>query len=140
MEHFPIHDLFVKALEKHDAGDLTRLPVLSFDDHILRQFGFVEAIWLSPNFMTDMVLREIADEVWALITGQVTFTWHDLRSTSPTFGSSFQLTCEEPTLVLVPFGVEFSQRTNSEPAFLLRFSTHPENDSEYPQSKNRSVT
>ena len=50
-----------------------------------------------------MKARDTADEVWAVIDGQATFEWEDLRESSPTSGAKASLSLREPTTVLVPF-------------------------------------
>lgn len=120
----PIHDLYIRKLQPQNSEEGFYLPILSEDDHLLRRFGATEIIHLKSNSKSKMRLRVMADEIWALLEGQVHFTWHDLRLTSPSHGCWHQLSCKEPTLVLVPFGVAFGQQTEESPALLLRIMTH----------------
>jgi hypothetical protein len=123
---YPIHDLYVRKLESTITKGVTSLPLLSFDDHLLRRFGFAEKISLAANHQGCMKVREVADEIWVCIEGKVQFHWWDCREDSPTKGQKFELMIEEPTLVLVPFGVAFGIRTMDGPAHVIRFSTHQE--------------
>ena len=121
---FPIHDLFAKPLVERASPSDTRLPLLTYRDHLLRRFGLAELVRLEPEAQTETRSRQVADEVWALADGQVEFSWHDLREGSPTQGAQFVLRCDRPTLVLVPFGVAFSVRALKHPAELIRLATH----------------
>jgi hypothetical protein len=124
----PIHDLFIRKLDTIEEDGEIRLPVLSYNDHLLRRFGYAETVQLEPGPRDTMKIREVADEVWALIYGKVRFIWHDLRSTSPTREQKYDTVCEEPTQVLVPFGVAFGIEALEEPALLLRLASHMEEE------------
>ena len=123
---FPIHDLFVRKLEVHDEGRGIRIPLLSFNDHLLRRFGFVESVHLEPGHLRKMQVRAVADETWALIEGKVRFGWIDLRPSSPTNGQKYNLISDTPILVLAPFGVAFGVEALEKPALLLRLASHTE--------------
>ena len=125
---FPIHDLFIRKLDIIEGDGEVRIPILSFNDHLLRRFGFAESVQLEPGPRSTMKIREVADEIWALIYGKVRYVWHDLRSTSPTRQQKFTMICEEPTQVLVPFGVAFGVEALEEPALLLRLASHTEGE------------
>jgi dTDP-4-dehydrorhamnose 3,5-epimerase-like enzyme len=105
---------------------MTIFNVLQVEDHLLRRFGQVQVIRKSPGRSETLYLREVADEVWAIIEGQVEFAWHDLRQDSPSRGHWHHLHTENPTLVLAPFGVAFGCRALEEPALLIRLSSHTE--------------
>jgi dTDP-4-dehydrorhamnose 3,5-epimerase-like enzyme len=122
----PIHDLFIRELTSEETEGLTKFHVLRADDHILRRFGQVQVFRKSPRRSETLCLREVADEVWALIEGKVEFTWHDLRQDSPTHDNRHRLRTETPTLVLAPFGVAFGCRALEDTALLIRLSTHAE--------------
>jgi dTDP-4-dehydrorhamnose 3,5-epimerase-like enzyme len=124
----PIHDLYIRELSMEETDGLTKFHVLSDQDHLLRRFGQVQVIRKSPGRSETLCLREVADEVWALIEGQVEFAWHDLRQDSPSQGHRHNLHAETPTLVLAPFGVAFGCRALKDPAFLIRLSTHAEGE------------
>lgn len=123
-EDYPIHDLYIEPIspETFEAG--TRWIALRHEDHLLRRFGQAEVVRTLPGHTSEKILHEAADEVWSLIEGEVEFVWHDLRQDSPTYDQRHSHRCDEPTLVLAPFGVEFGYSTFNSPALLLRLSTH----------------
>ena len=124
----PIHDLYIRELTVEETERLTKFNVLSEEDHLLRRFGQVQVIRKSPGRDEPLCLREVADEVWALIEGQVEFAWHDLRLGSPTHDHWQRFRTEAPTLVLAPFGVAFGCRALENPALIIRLSTHIEGE------------
>lgn len=124
---YPIHDLVVRPLERseHGAGEAMRL--VGYSDHLLRRFGLAEW-WRLPGDGERLPrLRPVADELWALVGGRVQFSWNDQRDDSPTRGQNFELDCDQPTLVLAPFGVLFGIRALGGPAELVRLATHEDN-------------
>jgi dTDP-4-dehydrorhamnose 3,5-epimerase-like enzyme len=121
---YPIHDLFIRTLHLEQDSTGVKLEVLRYSDHLLRRFGFAEIVFLESDQARPAELRNIADEVWVLVKGSAQFRWRDQRSSSPTHEATYQLDCDQPTLVLVPFGVEFEVRAVSGPAQLLRLTTH----------------
>jgi len=123
---YPIHDLFIRKLETIHKDGQIRMPILSFEDHLLRRFGFAESILLQPEYRSNMKVRAVADEIWASLNGKVRFCWWDLRSGSPSHEDRYEILTEEPYLVLAPFGVAFGVQTYAEPVHLIRFSTHPD--------------
>jgi dTDP-4-dehydrorhamnose 3,5-epimerase-like enzyme len=90
--------------------------------------GFVELVQVKSNHPLEMRQRSIADEVWINIQGGVSFYWHDLREMSPTKDQQYSVECEEPTIVLAPFGVAFGYRSTEEGAWLIRIATHAEDE------------
>ncbi|MFQ5922704.1 MAG: hypothetical protein ACE5M4_07650 [Anaerolineales bacterium] len=126
---YPIHDLYIRPLQMEQGPDGARLEVLRYSDHLLRRFGLAEVVFLETGQVRPATLREVADEVWALVEGSVQFSWRDQRPSSPTRGATHELDCDQPTLVLAPFGVEFEVRAVDGPAHLLRLATH-ESDEE----------
>lgn len=122
----PIHDLYIRDLTLEVTNGLTKFHVLRDEDHLLRRFGQVQVIRKSPGRHETLCLREVADEVWALIEGKVEFAWHDLRQDSPTKDHWHHLRTETPTLILAPFGVAFGCRAMDNPALLIRLGTHAE--------------
>ncbi len=121
---YPIHDLFIRSLHIERDSNGATLNVLRYSDHLLRRFGFAEVVFLESDQVRPAELRDVADEVWALVEGSAQFRWLDRRSSSPTRDATHQLDCDQPTLVLVPFGVEFTVEAVGRPAQLLRLSTH----------------
>jgi hypothetical protein len=121
---YPIHDLFIRTLHLEQDSNGAKLEVLSYSDHLLRRFGFAEIIFLESDQVRPAELRNVADEIWALVTGSAQFKWLDRRSSSPTRDATYQLDCDQPTLVLAPFGVEFTVQAAGGSAQLLRLSTH----------------
>lgn len=121
---YPIHDLFIRSLHIERDSNGATLNVLRYSDHLLRRFGFAEVVFLESDQVRPAELRDVADEVWALVEGSAQFRWLDRRSSSPTRDATYQLDCDQPTLVLVPFGVEFTVEAVGRPAQLLRLSTH----------------
>lgn len=121
---YPIHDLFIRQLEPEQQGELRVLPLLRYSDHLLRRFGLAELHRLAQQAARPMQLRPAADELWALVQGSVRFTWRDERASSPTRGADYELTCDQPTLVLAPFGVAFGFQALEGPAELVRLATH----------------
>lgn len=126
---YPIHDLYVRPLNLEQDPEGSRLEVLRYSDHLLRRFGLAELVFIETDQVRPATLKDVADEAWALIEGSVQFRWQDQRSSSPTRGAAYELHCDQPTLVLAPFGVEFEVRAMGGPAQLLRLATH-ESDGE----------
>jgi hypothetical protein len=125
-EALPIHDLFIRQIPIKQEGATTRWTALQDGDHLLRRFGLAEVVRAESNHQPSLQVRSVADEVWALLEGQVEFFWHDLRQDSPTHGEEHHTTCENPTLVLAPFGVAFGFRALAGSALLLRLASHAE--------------
>lgn len=121
---YPIHDLFVRELKYQDNSNHAKLSVYRYDDHLLRRFGHVEFIRASDGSSDKSEIQEVADEVWALLEGKVSFSWKDKRKDSPTFDHEHHQTSSNPLLLLVPFGVAFEYHVDEGEALLLRFSTH----------------
>jgi dTDP-4-dehydrorhamnose 3,5-epimerase-like enzyme len=121
---YPIHDLIIRSLHIERDSNGATLEVLRYSDHLLRRFGFAEVVFLESDQIRPAVVRKVADEVWALVEGSVQFKWLDLRTSSPTRDTTYQSDCDQPTLILVPFGVEFTVQAVGRPAQLLRLSTH----------------
>ena len=71
---FKISDLVVKDLDWRD-GILT---VIKENDHLLRRFGEMDVVTIEPSRSLE-VFRQQADEVWALLSGQVLFHLEDQR-------------------------------------------------------------
>jgi hypothetical protein len=126
IEKLTIHDLYIREIDTIPKDGMTSIPLLSFDDHLLRRFGFSESMTVEPGYRSEMKVREVADEIWVCMEGNVRFLWLDLRENSPSFNHSFEYLTTKPTLVLVPFGVAFGFQTLDKMTQLIRFSTHME--------------
>lgn len=98
--------------------------LLRESDHLLLRFGEMMLIRKEPSVEFMMNLREVADEIWILIEGDVEFIWHDLRQASPTYDLVHKMTCDEPTLVLAPFGVAFGCHAVENSSNLIRIATY----------------
>jgi hypothetical protein len=120
----PIHDLYIRTLEPRPSATGLSLTLLRHSDHLLRRFGFAEHLELEEGAQLAHPPRPVADEAWALVRGQVEFTWEDLRKDSPSFGQTHRLRTDVPTLVLVPFGVALRVTSGAASTALVRFSTH----------------
>jgi hypothetical protein len=123
-QSLPIHDLFIRSLRFDRKEDHQRMVLLRFEDHLLRRFGTLELLRLEAHSTTPLCVREVADEVWALVEGKVEFIWWDRRPASPTENQTYRLTTAEPTLVLVPFGVAFGVRVTESSCTMIRAATH----------------
>ncbi len=121
-----IYGCFTKKISSADSSLGTTHMLLRESDHLLLRFGELMLIQKDPSAERMMNLREAADEIWFLIDGGVEFIWHDLRQDSPTFDQVHKLICDEPTLVLAPFGVAFGCHALENPASLIRIATYEE--------------
>jgi len=129
-----IHDVVVLRLPAQPLGrGVDRRTALSYSDHLLRRFGQADIVHLERGGRLERNEEETADEVWVLIDGEATFEWEDLRSSSPTSGGKASLNAQEPTSVLVPFGVAFRVISGDRPAILLRLSTHADDEERPPR-------
>jgi len=130
MKKYPISDMHVFDLSQ--AGE--SLTLLREKDHLLRRFGQLDLLELSPNEKTDFILRAEADCFLFSINGAVAVTMVDLRSTSPTHGgrANISLDIAKPQGLLVPFGVACSLEARGA-ARLIVLSTHSES---HPEDRN----
>lgn len=111
-----IHDVVVEPLNQ-GPGPGARLAVVSFDDHLLRRFGGAEVIRLPAGDVFPL-LRDTADEVWAVLDGAADAELEDTRPDSPTRGARQHVQLEARTRLLLPFGVRLRLRAASEASFL----------------------
>lgn len=123
-EILAINDMAVQALEWR-GGILT---VVSDSDPLLRRFGQCDYVRMGAG-ETIEVLRQQADEVWALIAGTADARLKDQREESPSYQAiqTFELDGDLPKAVLVPFGVRCRITTRSE-AVLIRLTTHEDSE------------
>jgi len=122
-----IHDVLLTPLASAPAG---RRAILSFEDHLLRRFGSAEVVRLGPG-EAFRVLREKADEIWALLDGAADFLLEDTRPISPTLGVNQAVRMDSPARLLLPFGVRLLVRPDPR-ALLLRIMTHSEAEDPLP--------
>jgi len=122
-----IHDGLVAPLSTILRGGVEVLPLVAFQDHLLRRFGRAEIVRLREG-AEFTVLREVADEVWVLVGGSAEFQLDDRRPGSPTRGSRQIIQAGEPARVLVPFGVHARILSRSQATLLVRFMTHSESE------------
>jgi mannose-6-phosphate isomerase-like protein (cupin superfamily) len=119
-----IHDVYTRPLQRAMSPNQADHTVLLRDtDHLLRRFGQAELVELRAGGSFGPIWRAVADEVWVVIEGDTEFRLTDLRPQSPTKERCQSLRSQAPSLVLIPFGVEFSIHTPT-PCRLLRFATH----------------
>lgn len=116
-----ISDVHVFAQTKIDRGRL----ILSEDDHLLRRFGKLEIVDISPTDAPLFHLKKSADQIIAIIDGTIQIQLIDLRKQSPSFGSEMSIEIKEIKAqgILIPFGVASSVRSNKQ-GKILWLSTH----------------
>lgn len=117
---FKIPDIIVRDLEPGDRF----LTILHEEDHLLRRFGQVDFVRLDPQDSLGLC-REQADEIWAVVSGEASFTLTDKREESPGLEEQIELSLRgsRPQALLVPFGVQC--RIYSENgASCVRLTTH----------------
>ena len=115
-----ILDMIILELAWHN-GILT---VIREDDHVLRRFGQVDVVKVSNGSALE-IWRQKADEIWAVISGEVRFSLEDRREDSPSGGVNVELELSKdvPQAILVPFGVTCKVSSTGD-AILLRIGTH----------------
>jgi mannose-6-phosphate isomerase-like protein (cupin superfamily) len=123
-----IHDLYTRQLDSQTSQDEQVWTVLQYDDHLLRRFGLAEVIRSEQAEFGHFRVREVADEVWAILEGKAEFLLRDFRETSPTQGLEQIIHCDRPTLCLVPFGVGFAYRSVEGVCLLARLATHADSE------------
>ena len=120
-----IHDGLVTPLSTSVRPGVEVLPLVAFQDHLMRRFGRAELLRLREG-AEFTAWREVADEVWVLADGSAEFQLEDRRPGSPTRGSRQIHQFAEPARLLVPFGVRLRILSRSKATLLLRFMTHSE--------------
>ena len=121
IDQYPIPDLYLLDLK----WDGNRLVLLQEDDHLLRRFGQVDLHRIKKGQTTLFTCREVADEIWTLISGRAVFTLIDKREESPSENQNVIITLDEtsPQALLVPFGVACAVQTKQD-SQLIRLTTH----------------
>lgn len=119
-----IYDLYLREINAIDQGASQRLMIYQYEDHLLRNLKAVEFVKVSPRSEFEMRVRDVADEVWAMIQGEASFYWQDMRANSPTYKEEFEYLTSSPLVMLVPFGVAFGYRALSQEVSLIRLATH----------------
>ncbi len=116
-----ISDVHVFAQTKIDRGRL----ILSEEDHLLRRFGKLEIVDISPTAAPLFHLKKSTDQIIAIIDGMIQVQLIDLRKLSPTFGLEMSIEINEikPQAILIPFGVASSIGSNKK-GKVLWLSTH----------------
>jgi hypothetical protein len=119
-----IQDLLIKSLPTQTIEGVDTVPLLAFDDHLLRRFGRMEWIHLQPESRSQPFLRQVADEIWIVLSGGVDAYWHDRRLDSPTLGVHEHRYLDANSFLLLPFGIAFGCQTGHGESTLLRVMTH----------------
>ena len=121
MTEYNISEITVLDLQP-EAG---RLVALRDTDHLLRRFGQAEVCTLDAGAQFVEGLYPVADQVWAILTGEVELRLEDRRAGSPSEGQVdvLHLRAAKPQAVLIPFGVAYTFTATSD-AQLLGLSTH----------------
>ena len=120
-----IHDGLVTPMATSPRPGGEAIPIVDFQNHLLRRFGRAELIRLHDEGEFE-VRRGVADEVWALLEGAADIHLEDERQDSPTRGVHQTHRLDAPTRLLVPFGVHLRVVARSSAALLLRIMTHSE--------------
>ena len=123
-----IHDVLIEELERSALDSGSALTALRYSEPRLHRIGMIQVVHLPPETRSGFRRRELADELWVLVEGRVSFHWLDQREASHTFGDHQDHTADGPTRVLVPFGVAFGVSTADKPARLLRLATEENQD------------
>jgi mannose-6-phosphate isomerase-like protein (cupin superfamily) len=119
-----IQDVWIRELDLDHTAYGERFAALRFHEHVLRRFGSLEVIKLTPQSKTEPLLRHEADELWVLVEGSVQCRWQDARPASPTAGEKFAINITQPAQIFVPFGVAFALQAGHTGALMLRAATH----------------
>lgn len=122
----PIHDMLLRPLPAQAGPPGTHWPLPSWDEPWLRRYGEAEVIRLGPDEPAFERMRRVADEVWALLEGEIDVMAEDRRPDSPTHHVQARFHFTEPTLVLIPFGVRLQLKATGPSTWLVRMATHSE--------------
>ncbi|MEX2030235.1 MAG: hypothetical protein WD906_04615 [Anaerolineales bacterium] len=123
-----IHDLWVQPLPTSRSITETRWRLPDGLAPWLRRYGEAEVIRMAAGAHLAPRVRLVADEVWALLDGEIEVDLQDGRVDSPTGGARMHLHLFEPTLVLVPFGVQSEVSSPTARSWLVRMATHTDTE------------
>lgn len=123
---YPIHDMLLRPLPGREGVWSRHWPLPDWDGPWLRRYGEAEVIRLRPGGALPDRLRRLADEVWALIAGEIELMAVDRRPDSPTRDAELRLHVTDPTLILIPFGVALRLKAAGRGAWVIRMATHSE--------------
>ena len=123
-----IHDLWVQPLPTSRSTSVTRWKLPEGLAPWLRRYGEAEVIRMAAGAHLAPRVRSVADEVWALLDGEVDVVMQDGREESPTRGARVHLHLSEPTLVLVPFGVQSEVSSLGARSWIVRMATHTDSE------------
>jgi hypothetical protein len=123
-----IHDLWVQPLPTSRSPSETRWKLPEGLAPWLRRYGEAEVIRMAAGAHLGPRVRLMADEVWALLDGEIEVKMQDGRDDSPTRGAALHLHLIEPTLVLVPFGVQSEVSSPSTRSWIVRMATHTDSE------------
>lgn len=123
---YPIHDMLLRPLAARQAPWGRHWPLPDWDGPWLRRYGEAEVIRLAPGGDLPERLRHVADEVWALLEGEIELVAVDRRPDSPTRDAELRLHLTDPTLILIPFGVAHGCKAMGRDAWVVRMATHSE--------------
>ncbi len=123
---YPIHDMLVRPLKARQGPRSRHWPLPDWDEPWLRRYGEAEVIRLGTDGGLPKRLRRMADEVWALLEGEIEVVAVDRRPDSPTHDAELRLHLIDPTLFLIPFGVALQLKAVGRDTWLVRMATHSE--------------
>jgi hypothetical protein len=118
-----IHDVVEVGLPAIAQAAGEERSLLEFGDHWLRRFGAARILRASRGAEFS-VLRQEADEVWAVVEGSAEVDLVDERRDSPTQGLRDRRRLVAPMRLLVPFGVRASLRASGGDVILVRLMSH----------------
>lgn len=118
-----IYDLVIQKLRGQETVVDQSLDAFRFSDHLLPRVGLVQVLNLTRGSGYGPERRKRSDELWVLVRGSCRFRCHDERANSPTSGGIHEVEADEPSRLLVPFGVTLTI-TCLEEALVLRFASY----------------
>lgn len=116
----------IKELVRHPDDRGFFEEILRDDDGLLRRFGQASLSKTFPGTIKAFHYHKEQDDLWFFPVGNAQVVLHDLRSDSPTRGSTevYYMGEDMPRLILIPTGVAHGYRTLGEkPALIVYFTT-----------------